>query len=117
MIPASLIAMAAFFLDTVLGDPQSRWHPVAMLGRLIGWLDRLLYPTTGSNQRKFAMGAFLTLLVLCIAYAFAEGLLLAARELPVAWGADLVSVILLYFCISPRMLAKAGQDIHALLVK
>lgn len=117
MIPASLIAMVAFFLDTVLGDPQSRWHPVAMLGRLIGWLDRLLYPTTGSNQRKFAMGAFLTLLVLCIAYAFAEGLLLAARELPVAWGADLVSVILLYFCISPRMLAKAGQDIHALLVK
>ena len=117
MIPASLIAMSAFFLDTVLGDPQSRWHPVAVLGRLIGWLDRLLYPTNGSDQRKFAMGAFLTLLVLCISYAFAEGLLLAARELPVAWGADLVSVILLYFCISPRMLAKAGQDIHALLVK
>ena len=117
MIPASLIAMSAFFLDTVLGDPQSRWHPVAVLGRLIGWLDRLLYPTNGSDQRKFAMGAFLTLLVLCISYAFAEGLLLVARELPVAWGADLVSVILLYFCISPRMLAKAGQDIHALLVK
>ena len=44
MIPASIAAMAAFFLDTVLGDPQTWWHPVAVLGRFIGWLDRLLYP-------------------------------------------------------------------------
>lgn len=117
MIPASLAAMAAFFLDTVLGDPQSRWHPVAVLGRFISFLERLLYPADGGNQRKFAMGALLTLLVLCISYAAAEGLLLAARALPVAWGTDLVSVVLLYFCISPRMLAKAGQEIYALLVK
>ena len=117
MISPSLIAMAAFFLDTVLGDPQTRWHPVAVLGRLIVFLEKLLYPLRGSDAQKFAMGSLLTLLVLCISYAFAEGLLLAARQLPVAWGADVVSVILLYFCISPRMLAKAGQDIYALLVK
>ena len=117
MISPSLIAMAAFFLDTVLGDPQTRWHPVAVLGRLIAFLEKLLYPPRGSDTQKFAMGSLLTLLVLCISYAFAEGLLLVARQLPVAWGADVVSVILLYFCISPRMLAKAGQDIYALLVK
>ena len=117
MISPSLIAMAAFFLDTVLGDPQTRWHPVAVLGRLITFLEKLLYPLRGSDAQKFAMGSLLTLLVLCISYAFAEGILLAARQLPVAWGADVVSVILLYFCISPRMLAKAGQDIYALLVK
>ena len=117
MISPSLIAMAAFFLDTVLGDPQTRWHPVAVLGRLIAFLEKLLYPPRGSDTQKFAMGSLLTLLVLCISYAFAEGLLLVARQLPVAWGAYVVSVILLYFCISPRMLAKAGQDISALLVK
>ena len=117
MISPSLIAMAAFFLDTVLGDPQTRWHPVAVLGRLIAFLEKLLYPLRGSDAQKFAMGSLLTLLVLCISYAFAEGLLLAARQLPVAWGADVVGIILLYFCISPRMLAKAGQDIYALLVK
>ena len=117
MISPSLIAMAAFFLDTVLGDPQTRWHPVAVLGRLIAFLEKLLYPPRGSDTQKFAMGSLLTLLVLCISYAFAEGLLLVARQLPVAWGAYVVSVILLYFCISPRMLAKAGQDIYALLVK
>ncbi|EKX99182.1 adenosylcobinamide-phosphate synthase CbiB [Selenomonas sp. oral taxon 138] len=117
MISPALIAMAAFFLDTVLGDPQTRWHPVAVLGRLIAFLEKLLYPLRGSDAQKFAMGSLLTLLVLCISYAFADGLLLAARQLPVAWGADVVSVILLYFCISPRMLARAGQDIYALIVK
>lgn len=117
MIPAPLLAMGAFFLDTVLGDPQTRWHPVAVLGRFISLLERLLYPTGGSNQRKFVMGSLLTLFILCIVYAFAEGLLLAMRQLPVAWGGDAVSVLLLYFCISPRMLAKAGQDIYMLLVK
>lgn len=117
MIPAPLLAMGAFFLDTVLGDPQTRWHPVAVLGRFISLLERLLYPTGGSNQRKFVMGSLLVLFILCIAYAFAEGLLLAVRQLPVAWGSDAVSVLLLYFCISPRMLAKAGQDIYMLLVK
>ena len=117
MISPALIAMAAFFLDTVLGDPQTRWHPVAVLGRLIAFLEKPLYPLRGSDAQKFAMGSLLTLLVLCISYAFADGLLLAARQLPVAWGADVVSVILLYFCISPRMLARAGQDIYALLVK
>ena len=117
MIPASIAAMAAFFLDTALGDPQTRWHPVAVLGRFIGWLDRLLYPEYGSDQRKFAMGAVLTLLVLCISYAFAEGLLMAVRQLPIEWGTDAAGIILLYFCISPRTLAKAGQDIYALIVK
>ena len=117
MISAPLLAMGAFFLDTVLGDPQTRWHPVAVLGRFISLLERLLYPTGGSNRRKFVMGSLLTLFILCIAYAFAEGLLLAVRQLPVAWGGDAVSVLLLYFCISPRMLAKAGQDIYMLLVK
>ena len=117
MIPAPLLAMGAFFVDTVLGDPQTRWHPVAVLGRFISLLERLLYPTGGSNQRKFVMGSLLVLFILCIAYAFAEGLLLAVRQLPVAWGSDAVSVLLLYFCISPRMLAKAGQDIYMLLVK
>ena len=117
MISGSIAAMAAFFLDTVLGDPQTRWHPVAVLGRFIDWLERLLYPAHGSDRRKFAMGALLTLLVLCISYAFAEGVILAARELPIRWGADILSVAMLYFCISPRMLAKSGQAIYAQLVK
>jgi cobalamin biosynthesis protein cobD len=115
MMNAALVAMCAFGLDMVFGDPQTRWHPVALLGRLIAWLERLLYPEQGGNERRLAMGAVLTALILCFSYAVAEGLLLATQRLPVSWGVDAVSAVLLYFTISPHMLAKAGRDIYALL--
>ena len=112
---AALVAICAFGLDMIFGDPQTRWHPVALLGRLIARLEHLLYPEQGGNQRRLAMGAVLTALILCFSYAGAQGLLLAAQRLPVSWGVDALSAILLYFTISPHMLAKAGRDIYALL--
>ncbi|MFC2342114.1 MAG: cobalamin biosynthesis protein CobD, partial [Selenomonas artemidis] len=39
MTSATIVAMCAYVLDTILGDPQTRWHPVALLGRLIAWLE------------------------------------------------------------------------------
>ena len=68
---AALVAMCALGLDMIFGDPQTRWHPVALLGRLIAWLERLLYPQQGGNERRLAMGAVLTALILCFSYAVA----------------------------------------------
>ena len=34
---AGVVLAAALGVDRVTGDPQSRYHPVALLGRLIGW--------------------------------------------------------------------------------
>ena len=112
---AAVAAMAAFFMDTLLGDPQTRWHPVALLGRCISYLERRLYPVHGGNGKRFAMGALLTALILCFSYAAAEGLLLAVYHFSVWWAVDFVSIILLYFTISPHMLAQAGRDIYVLL--
>ncbi|MDD1667881.1 MAG: adenosylcobinamide-phosphate synthase CbiB [Methanomicrobiales archaeon] len=36
-LAAGLVLAAALGVDRLLGDPQSRLHPVALLGRLIGW--------------------------------------------------------------------------------
>ncbi len=36
-LAAGLVIALALGVDRVLGDPQSRLHPVALLGRLIGW--------------------------------------------------------------------------------
>jgi adenosylcobinamide-phosphate synthase len=36
-LAAGLVLAAALGVDRLIGDPQSRLHPVALLGRLIGW--------------------------------------------------------------------------------
>ena len=49
----------ALALDLLLGDPPNRWHPVAWMGRLIGWGERAA-PATRPG-RRFAYGAAVVL--------------------------------------------------------
>lgn len=45
MVLAPLVLPLSLLVDRVIGDPQSRFHPVALLGRFIGWWGRPdLYP-------------------------------------------------------------------------
>jgi adenosylcobinamide-phosphate synthase len=50
MVPTEIILpvtvlLAALLVDRIFGDPHSRYHPVALLGRFIGWWGRpLLFP-------------------------------------------------------------------------
>ncbi|MDD1695723.1 MAG: adenosylcobinamide-phosphate synthase CbiB [Methanoregula sp.] len=42
MVPSAIgttviVLIAALFVDRLIGDPHSQWHPVALLGRFIGW--------------------------------------------------------------------------------
>ncbi|MCI6752990.1 MAG: cobalamin biosynthesis protein, partial [Selenomonas bovis] len=53
------IAILAFLIDAIIGDPQSRFHPVVLIGKLISGFERLLYRKEDSDARKFACGALL----------------------------------------------------------
>ena len=37
MVTAAVVAAASLLVDRLVGDPHSRYHPVAVLGRFIGW--------------------------------------------------------------------------------
>ena len=37
MVAAAVVVAASLLVDRLLGDPHSRYHPVAVLGRFIGW--------------------------------------------------------------------------------
>src|SRR5690554_4590338 len=37
MAAAAVVIAASLLVDRLVGDPQSRYHPVALLGRFIGW--------------------------------------------------------------------------------
>jgi adenosylcobinamide-phosphate synthase len=40
MVLSALIVVLSLFIDRVIGDPHTRLHPVALLGRFIGWWGR-----------------------------------------------------------------------------
>ena len=111
-----LTAILAFFLDSVIGDPNTKYHPVVLIGRLISSLERLFYRADDSDGKKFAMGAILVLLVLFVSYTAAAAILRLSYEIPAQWGSVLCGAVLLSFTISPKSLAKAGRGIYALLL-
>lgn len=110
------VAILAFVIDTIIGDPRTKFHPVVLIGKLISLLERFYYRAEDSNGRKFFSGAILVLIVLFLTYDAAAALLYLSYYIPWEWGRELVAALLLSFTISPQSLAKAGKGIYALLI-
>jgi adenosylcobinamide-phosphate synthase len=72
---------AALILDALAGEPEALWrrvpHPVAAMGRLIGWLDRRL--NIGPHRRR---GGVLAVATLC---AVSVGAAALVQALPLGW--------------------------------
>jgi adenosylcobinamide-phosphate synthase len=94
---AAIVIPLALLVDSLAGDPVSRFHPVALLGRLIGWWGRPeKWPV---RIRKFA-GAVLWILTVFI---FAVPFFLVSTVLP--WYLYLVCApFLLKICFAWRAL-------------
>jgi len=111
-----LTGILAFLLDTVIGDPKSRFHPVVLMGNLISFLERMLYRKEDGDGKKILAGSILVILVLLISYDAACGLLYLSYRAESEWVRIAVSGVLLSFMISPKSLSAAGREIHDLLM-
>lgn len=111
-----MIAVLAFLIDTVIGDPNSRLHPVALIGKLISFLEHLLYPEKAGSTKKLAAGGVLVILVLLVTGIVIYGIVYLSAFIRFPWGTELLQAFLLSFTISPKSLAQAGREIFTLLV-
>lgn len=111
-----LTAILAFLIDTMIGDPNSRWHPVVLMGKLIAVLEKWFYREGDSDGKKFTMGAMLVLITLLITYEAAAAIMMLSYQIPWSFGSAVVGGILLSFTISPKSLSKAGKGIYTLLI-
>jgi adenosylcobinamide-phosphate synthase len=106
----------AVVIDGVIGDPRTGLHPVVIIGKLISGLERMLLRTEASSAYKKTAGLVLVFIVLGLTYVMAwvvQLLLWTIDPLVGYFGAAL----LLSFAISPRSLAKAGQEIRSYLLQ
>src|SRR3990167_2881041 len=68
----TLIITTAYLLDLIIGDPQWNWHPVRLIGRFIGGLERRL--NAGDINKNFS-GTMLLVFVVSITVFSVLGIL------------------------------------------
>jgi len=110
-----IIAVVAFLIDTVIGDPRSKFHPVVLIGNLISLLEKFLLRESDKPLRKIFKGGVLVYSVLIIIMLIGIGIELLTKEIPYLVAQIFIQALVLSFMISPKSLAKAGYEIYLLL--
>lgn len=113
-------AILAFVFDTIIGDPKSKFHPVALMGNLISFLEKIFYREQAGNNQKIILGGILVLLVLTISYYISVYLMIAIYNIRDTLNFSFLDIILeaimLSFMISPKSLSEAAKEIYFFLV-
>ncbi|MFA4825927.1 MAG: adenosylcobinamide-phosphate synthase CbiB [Methanoregula sp.] len=102
MVPSAIasvaiVLFAALLVDRLIGDPHSAWHPVALLGRFIGWWGKPEYYSP--NIQRFT-GVLLWLVTVVL---FAAPFYCFAAVAPWYWYL-VVAPFLLKCCFAGRSL-------------
>ena len=103
--PAAILLAVA--LDLFAGEPPARWHPVAWLGRALGWMERR------APGRSVADGAVAVVAV--TAGAWAAGRLLADSARRLGWWGIALEALALKPAFALRRLAEATGEVEAAL--
>ena len=107
MAPAAGIVLAAALgVDRLVGDPQSRYHPVALLGRLIGWWGD---PARWDPRLQGLAGVVCGIGTACL---FALPFLLVDRYAPL-WGFLLLGPFLLKVTFAWRALEEHARAVES----
>lgn len=112
-----LLAAAAIVIDWVIGDPKWPTHPVIWIGRLIGALERRLYPADAalSAAALRRRGAALTLVVTLLSFAV-MWLIAAAAAIIHPWLGYAVSAWFMSTTLAAKGLKDAGLLVYRPLV-
>lgn len=111
-----ITCLAALLIDTLIGDPRTRLHPVALIGRLIGFLDRLFYTSRTRPIRQMMAGLVVVLLVLLVVFNVLYLLYWGLDALGNPYVTTGAEALLLSFTICPRSLASAAEEIYTFLI-
>lgn len=111
MLDAAVLGLA-MVLDTVFSEPPNRFHPVAWLGKLIAWEERLAPRSGGKRQLFYGVAIVLAdVVVFSLPVHWLLGYLAAVS--PIAYL--IVGAVTLKIAFSVRFLAKSASQIRELL--
>ena len=112
-----MLTMAvSFLLDTLIGDPRTRLHPVVLMGDLISLLEKVLYRAEDRSTVKLIKGGVLVAMMIVASWLIGLAIERAALATGSLTAQIFIEALTLAFMISPRSLADAGREIHDLLM-
>lgn len=111
-----LSAVTAFLIDTLIGDPRSKFHPVVLIGNLISFAEKIFRRDDDGDMTKILKGGILVAIVLLVTYFVGFGIVYLAVLTKSFAVKIFVEALTLSFMISPKSLAGAGREIYNLLV-
>ena len=114
-ITEAAIPFAALVVDTVYGDPRSKWHPVVLIGNLISFYESHLYPEKKTSDGNMFLRGMMTVLLVLLTVGLLTAFLIYLGHLGGLWFYAAISTIVLYFTMTPRSLARDGLEIYHLL--
>ena len=110
-----IVAVVAFLLDTLIGDPRSKFHPVVLMGKLISLLEKLLLRAEDKPLKKVFKGGVLVYAVVIIVTLTGVGIDHLTREISNHAAQIFAQALVLSFMISPKSLAREGYAIYLFL--
>lgn len=107
-----ITVVLAYVWDQLISDPKTSLHPVALMGRLIAFLESIFYRKDLSPRRQMILGGVVVALTLAICYDLANVLLWLlgyVHNMYLYYG---IESLVLSLMICPKSLAAAGQEIR-----
>ena len=92
----------AYIIDLILGDPRWLYHPIIIIGKLISFLEKILY----KFKNKIFTGAILNILTLGITFFIS---LLLARL------GYIIEIIFIWTTLATKSLADEGKKVYNIL--
>lgn len=110
-----IVAVVAFLLDALIGDPRSKFHPVVLIGKLISLLEKFLRRDSDSQIRQVVKGGVLVYAVVIASLVVGFVIENLSRQVPNLAAQIFIQALALSFMISPRTLGDAAREIYWLL--
>lgn len=103
----SLPFLAGWLADRMLGDPNSRFHPICLMGKIIGDAEKSL--NKGDDRSK--KGTFMAIALIIVTFGFTLLLSYWALRWSSSWGYMLFITLGVFFCLSGKTLIKEVTEV------
>ena len=110
-----IVAIVAFLIDALIGDPRSKFHPVVLIGNFISLLEKILRRDADTSTLKIFKGGILVCIVITASLIVGLTIEIFTEDISNLAAKIFLQALVLSFMISPRSLADAGREIYFLL--